>query len=291
LALGLAVYLAVSFAAAWFVCHPLTRPVRKPKKLEPYRPSDVTFRSSDGTLLSGWWFQASDAVGSVVLCHGAFENRMALIDCVPHLLEGHLNVLLFDFRARGRSEGRLNTLGKRETEDALAAVNWIRQASEAGDLPIGGMGFSMGAAALLLAAAREEQIAAMVADSPYASLDRAVGRHLKTFFGPFKGTLGWAFKSFGRRLLGFEPATVRPLDAIGQLAPRPVLLIHGEGDFMTDPQDSRDLQQAGGENVTLWLVPQARHTKARKKDPEEYWERVMGFWREVLSGKKGSEGQ
>jgi len=272
----------LSYLAAWFVLHPVTFPVRLPEYLAGSKPVDVTFNSSDGTRLSGWWFTAPHAVGSIVLCHGAFENRMGVIDCVPHLLGARLNVLSFDFRARGRSGGSQSTLGKRETEDVLAAVRWVRERPEAKALPIGGMGFSQGAAATLMAAAQCDDLAAVVADSPYSSLDKAIGCHLSTFFGPFANTLGWPFHSFARRLAHFDPRSVRPVDDIGKIALRPILLIHGGGDFMIAPTNSRELREIAGENASLWIVPQARHTKARKKAPDEYWRRVLAFWEGAL---------
>ena len=275
-------YAVLSYLAAWFVLHPVTISVRLPAYLAKSKPADVTFHSSDGTRLSGWWFAAPDAVASIVLCHGAFENRMGVIDCVPHLLGARLNVLSFDFRARGRSGGSQSTLGKRETEDVLAAVRWVRERPEAKALPIGGMGFSQGAAATLMAAAQCDDLAAVVADSPYSSLDKAIGCHLRTFFGPFANTLGWPFHSFARRLAHFDPRSVRPVDDIGKIALRPILLIHGGGDFMIAPTNSRELREIAGENASLWIVPQARHTKARKKAPDEYWRRVLAFWEGAL---------
>jgi len=279
-------YAVLSYLAAWFVLHPVTISVRLPAYLAKSKPADVTLHSSDGTRLSGWWFAAPDAVASIVLCHGAFENRMGVIDCVPHLLGARLNVLSFDFRARGRSGGSQSTLGKRETEDVLAAVQWVKVRPEAKALPIGGMGFSQGAAAVIMAAAQCDDLTAVVADSPYASLDKAIDRHLRTFFGPFTGTLGWPFYTFARRMAHFDPSTVRPQDDIDRIAPRSVLLIHGGGDSMIAPTTSRELREIAGKNAALWIVPRARHTKARKRAPEEYWRRVLAFWEGALSAER-----
>lgn len=282
-----AAYVLLSYAGAWCTVHPITLPVRLTRQLAKHSPADVSFASADGTPLSGWWFQTPQAVGTIVLCHGAFENRMAMADCVPRLLEEHLNVLAFDFRARGRSGGSQSTLGKLEAEDVLGAVRWIRDRPEAADLPVGAMGFSQGAAAVLMAAARSREIDAVVADSGYASLDRAIDRHLRFFFGPFRGNLGLLVEAFGRRMVDFRPESVRPVDVIGEIAPRPILLIHGTRDWMIAPDNSVDLHRAAGEHCSLWLAPKARHTKARKRAPREYWSRVLAFWRESFASDRG----
>jgi alpha-beta hydrolase superfamily lysophospholipase len=281
LLLLLFLWLAISWLAAWFVTHPLTRPVRLPRDLAP-PTREAAFAAPDGTRLSGWWFAEGERP-AVVLCHGAFENRLGVIDCVPRLLAAGANVLSFDFRGRGRSGGGRSTLGKLEAEDVRAAVAWARAQPETAGRPVGVMGFSMGGAAVILAAAADGDIAAVLADSPYASLDRGIDRHLRTFLGPLAGTVGWPTRRLGEWMLGFDPRTLRPVDVVARLAPRPLLLIHGLGDFMTPPEDSQALAAAAGPSAQLWLVPRARHTKARRLVPAEYWARASTFWRAALA--------
>ena len=272
---ALAAWLGGSAAAAWFVLHPWTWPVRPHHVPHGCAAEEVAFVSSDLVGLSGWLFAPEQPRGAVVLCHGAFENRLGVIDCVPPLVERGYAVLVFDFRARGLSRGGCSTIGWRETDDVLAAVQTVRRLRP--ELPLALMGYSMGAAASLMAAAREPDIAAVIADSSYDRLDRAMDQHLRTFFGPTAPVLGAPGRALVVRGMGVDPATVSPLDEAPQLAGRPVLLIHCTGDLMCESAGSERLAAAIGPSAELWMVRYWRHTKARRKVPQEYWQRVGEF--------------
>ena len=71
-------------------------------------------------------------------------------------------MLLFDHRGRGSSEGELISLGYYETLDTLAAIGY--SLSRAPEVPLGLIGYSMGAAVAVMAAARDERVKAIVAD-------------------------------------------------------------------------------------------------------------------------------
>ncbi|WP_350300233.1 hypothetical protein [Peribacillus frigoritolerans] len=65
--------------------------------------------------------------------------------------------MLFDFRAWVNSEGNMTTLGYYEKNDMQGAVDWVNR-------------FSMGGATALLAAAEEECVGTVIADSPFSDL-------------------------------------------------------------------------------------------------------------------------
>src|SRR5690606_3183417 len=85
------------------------------------------------------------------------------------------NVLSFDFRAHGQSSGQLTTFGDLESLDVLAAVRWLRDNKPQQAEKIFGIGASMGAAALITAAAdpspEGRAIDAVVVFGTYARLD------------------------------------------------------------------------------------------------------------------------
>ena len=138
---------------------------------------EITFSSSDDAVsLSGWFFpvRGTTPAPAIVLCHGIWTGRR---ECLPLALKFHeagYNVLCFDFRAHGLSGGRYTTVGHNETNDVLGAVDFLMQRPEVDHERIGVIGFSMGGAATIQAAARCPNIAAVVADSSYAAfLDAA----------------------------------------------------------------------------------------------------------------------
>ena len=247
---------------------------------------DVTFVSAgDSTQIRGWFLPARLPTPgpAVVLCHGAGTGRR---ECLPWAVRFHAagySVLCFDFRAHGQSEGRCSSVGHNEAHDIIGAVRFLQTRAEVDPKRIGVVGFSMGAAATIRAAAECPEIAAVVADSSYASLVEAA-RHIFQQFGnlpayPFVPlTLLWA-----RWLVRTDPWLARPVDAIGRIAPRPILIIHGQDDEVIPVQHAYLLFKAANEPKELWVVPKARHVQARDLDSQEYFERVEGFLQSALS--------
>ena len=66
------------------------------------------------------------------------------------------NVLLFDFRGHGDSDGHTISLGRHERLDVLAAVHYLRAQRAEQARTVMGLGISMGASALTHAAAEIE---------------------------------------------------------------------------------------------------------------------------------------
>jgi pimeloyl-ACP methyl ester carboxylesterase len=78
-------------------------------------------------------------------------------------------VLAWDFRAHGDSGGDMSTLGYYEQLDAEAALDYAL--AQEGVEHVGAWGGSMGAATVILTAAKRVEIEAVVADSAYPTLE------------------------------------------------------------------------------------------------------------------------
>jgi pimeloyl-ACP methyl ester carboxylesterase len=96
---------------------------------------DVTFKASDGTKLTGWFFpsntNSSRSHLAVLLCHGNAGNISSRLDMCAALLETGVNVFVFDYRGFGLSEGRPSEEGT--YLDAQAAHQWLQQKRFRGD--------------------------------------------------------------------------------------------------------------------------------------------------------------
>jgi alpha-beta hydrolase superfamily lysophospholipase len=282
LLLGAAVAAALAGAAvlgiAAYSAHTVVRPRRN------WRPDDwqppalaveaVHFANRAGQRLHGWYVAPGAGRPVALICHGFGTNRYEGQDLLPWLAAAGFGALLFDFQAHGESEGRFTTVGLREVDDVLSAVEYA-QARAGPGVPLVGLGFSMGASALILAAARTPAIRALVLDSPFATLLRAVSRSFRVFFRlpprVFTRPTIW----FAERLTGGRIGDVQPVLAIGDLAPRPVLIIQGTDDAIVDPDDSVLLFAAAGEPKSLWRIDGAGHVEARCLAPDEYRRRVL----------------
>jgi uncharacterized protein len=246
---------------------------------------EVIFPSTEDSIhISGWFFRAptSRPAPAIVLCHGIWTGRRECLPLALRFREAGYNVLCFDFRAHGLSDGRFTSVGHHETNDVLGAVEYMKQRPEVDAARIGVIGFSMGAAASIQAAARSRDIAALVADSAYATfLDAArysfslVTRVPHFPMAPI--AMAWA-----KWIANVDASQLRPVDVIRNIAPRPVLLVHGDLDEIVPVRHAHTLFKAADEPKELWIFAGAHHVGARDIDPEGYFQRLNGFFNDAL---------
>jgi uncharacterized protein len=266
---------------SWVTARRITAPgPREGKFVTPWELGipyeEIEFRTEDGLLLRGWWLPAPQAKRTVIALHGHKGARHHCVGIGAALWRREANVLLFDHRGRGSSEGELMSLGYFETLDALAAVGYAL--SRAPGLPLGLIGYSMGAAVAVMAAARDERVGAIVADSPYAS-ERAL---VRTLLGRQLGPLHGPVAALTERLLPYDPGKVEPLREVAVITSRACLFVHGLLDETCDPKDSLRLYEAAGDHKELWLLEGMGHCDAYFADREAYCERVGSFFEEHL---------
>ena len=266
---------------AWVTARLITAPGPRERKFVtpwelgvPYE--EVSFRTEDGLLLGGWWLPSAGAKRTLIALHGHRGARHHCVGIGAALWRRGANVLLFDHRGRGSSEGESISLGHFESLDALAAVGYAL--SRAPDVPVGVIGYSMGGAVALICAARDGRVGAVVADSPFASERGLVRALLGKQIGPLNGPVA----ALSEHLLPYDPREVEPLQEVTKIAPRAALFVHGLLDETCDPKDSVRLYEAAGEPKELWLLEGAGHCDAYFLDREAYCERVAAFFEEHL---------
>src|SRR2546423_3029905 len=187
------------------------------------------------------------------------------------------NVLLFDPRGCGKSGGSTVGLGATEPRDTSLAVELARE--QFGTTKVAVLGISLGAGAAILAAAKDQTISAVIADSPWTDQDLQLSR---LSFLPL-GSLRVPLPPYGvaavNMMVGADVTKARPLDAIARISPRPILLIHSaDDDNATTPvEGSRRLFAAAGEPKDLWIAPRGGHVGAMNAFPDEYRARVLAF--------------
>jgi uncharacterized protein len=267
--------------AAWATARRITAPgPREQKFVTPWEleipHEEVSFRTEDGLLLRGWWLPAPEPKRTVIALHGHRGARHHCVGIGAALWRRGANVLLFDHRGRGSSEGEFLSLGHFETLDALAAIEYVL--SRAPRAPLGLIGYSMGAAVAVMSAARDDRVAAIVADSPFAS-ERGV---VRAILRKRASHLCRPIAALTERWLPYDPGEVEPLREVAKIAPRASLFVHGLLDKTCDPGDSLKLHEAAGAPTELWLLERAGHCDAYFADREAYCERVAAFFEEHL---------
>src|SRR5262249_58002592 len=127
----------------------------------------VSFRTADALTPGGWHIPAAQRTEkTLILLHGYPADKGNILPALSFLHED-FNLLLFDFRYLGKSEGSYSTAGAKEVEDLLAAIQFLKSR---GVREVGVWGFSMGGAVALMAIEKAPEIRAVVSESSYVSL-------------------------------------------------------------------------------------------------------------------------
>jgi len=269
-------YIAFPIIHANSVAHPKRAPVccATPADLG-FAYEDAAIETNDGLTLSGWYIPSQNRA-AVIVTHGAFSNRVGHLEQAAALAKRGFGVLLLDLRAHGDSEGSTATFGG---EDIRAAAAYLQARPDVDPERIGAMGLSLGGGAVLQAAARSTAIQAVVADGP------GPGTY-KDWPDP-ESLLDWMYVPFDWvwfKVLEREgvTATEAMLDVIGNIAPRPILIIAGAKPSLE--LFARDYFEAAGEPKEMWAIPEAGHAQTWAARPEEYANRIVRFFEAALLG-------
>lgn len=232
---------------------------------------NIRLVTSDGIELAAW-YTPSENGALILIAHGHGDRRSA-DQYVLYARNGY-GVLAWDFRAHGESGGEVSTLGYYEALDVEAALEYVLQ--QEGVEHIGAWGGSMGGVAVLEAASRRVEIEAVVLDSAFPTLEDELRKAVtKSIFLPF-------IRFFAEKESGVDIDLLRPVDRIGDLSPRPIMIIQGEADNMIPTDSAQRLYEAAGEPRYLWTEAGVNHVGMYSMHPEKYEEQVVGFFNKYL---------
>jgi hypothetical protein len=200
--------------------------------------------------LAGWRCSAAGARrGTIVYLHGVADNRASGFGVIQRFTARGFDVVAYDSRAHGESQGEACTYGFYEKEDLRLVLDTL----DAG--PIVLMGTSLGAAVALQQAARDARVSGVVAAETFSDL-RTVAAERAPFV--FTGEVLRRAFELAEQQAGFQVDAVSPLRAAAQITV-PVLLIHGDADRDTPPAHSQRVFDALAGSRRLLLVPGATH--------------------------------
>ncbi|HVL27662.1 MAG TPA: alpha/beta fold hydrolase [Acidimicrobiales bacterium] len=222
---------------------------------------------SEGLRLGGHLARPATAAANpppgLVLCHGfpsapggaaaSGQNYPALASRLA--AETGWTVLTFNFRGAGGSEGNFSLGGW--FADLRAAVARLREEGVSGAWIAGS---STGGALAICAAAADPSIRGVAAMAAPATFDMWAA-HPRRFLDHARTIGVIRDRSFPPDVdhWSAELSELRPLDVVGKVPPRPVLLMHGTDDDVVPVQDARTLATAAGNRVDLRLVHGAGH--------------------------------
>ncbi len=177
-----------------------------------------------------------------------------------------LAVLIFNFRGTGSSGGNLDILGW--SRDLTTAIDYLCSLPEVDKSRLALLGFSGGAAVSVYVASQDKRVSSIVTcacpaeftfltevDKPQSVIDRfrSIGTIRDKDFPP----------SIEEWLSGFK--LVNPIKHVAGIAPRPLLLVHGNQDTTVDVSHAHKLYEKAGEAKQIVIVDGAEH-RLRRND-------------------------
>ncbi|MCK5346730.1 MAG: alpha/beta fold hydrolase, partial [Candidatus Heimdallarchaeota archaeon] len=181
----------------------------------------------------------NDHADIIIVAHGFYNNKGTLLfQKIAQEFSEKYDVIVFDFRGHGQSDG-LFTWTSEEAQDLRLMVSY---AKEQGYRRVGVIGFSLGAAITLIEGAANRDIDSIISVSApydfwkinYRFWEEGMLEDLKLNLGP---------KGKGKGIRPGSPFLnkVRPIDIVGNIAPTPVLFLHGKDDWLIKSSHSDKL--------------------------------------------------
>jgi uncharacterized protein len=247
---------------------------------------NISFDSRvDNVPLDGWFIPASGKA-VLVLINGGFQNRVdPVVDTLGlahDLQQQGYNILLFDLRGRGDSEGTAHSLSN-ENKDIGGAIDYLESRGYPAD-KIGLIGFCSGAANACIFAS-QNKIGGLVLDACFPSVESMVYNQAANHGIPQALVDAFlpAVRVSAEVFYGYKE--INPIDVVSKIQ-CPIFFIHEQDDDLVSSADDVALDKASGNPAdVLWEVDATPHVETYRNYPSEYVTKVSEFFNSALSAK------
>jgi len=213
---------------------------------------DVFFRSDEGIDLHGWWFthKTHDYKGTIVFLHGNAGNVSYHMGNAYWMVERGYDVLLFDYRGYGRSQGVTDLSGM--VDDVDAAIGYALSRMEIKKVLVfaQSLGASVGVYAVTKSKFRKN-ILAYISVSAFSNYHKITQEVLSNSW------LTWLFQWPLARTVNND---FSPIENINRVSPVPLLIAHSRDDEIIAYHHSLDLFQAAQE-PKLFIDLKGKHNQ------------------------------
>lgn len=277
----LGIGIEISRRYAYALSHPgCPGPHRSPLDVGILDYQEVTFTpqgSTDTMRHTAWWLPSKNGA-AVILIPGFGQSRDGMLDQGAMLARHGYGVLLIDPRSCATPDAVFSA-GYYEVQDVAGALAFVQAQPDVRSDRVGALGYSVGGATAILSAAQLDDIQAAVSEGNFFNL----GHDIANTGGNNSLLADFYYQAillFYRFYTGVDARLISPIDAIGRISPRPVLLIFGEHEVANGR--AREQFAAAGEPKALWIVPGVGHGGYIQTWPDEYEARVISFFDEAL---------
>ena len=237
----------------------------------------VRIETANRRRLHGWLIMPVAGTApphpAMIVMHGWGGNAAVMLPLARPLHDAGFATLFLDARCHGASDDDSFASLPRFAEDVEHALDWLAARASIDAGRIGLIGHSVGAGAVLLAASRRPDVAAVVSVAAFSHPAAMMRRWLAT-----KRIREWPL---GRYILGYVQKTIghrfddiAPVNTIARVR-CPVLLVHGADDDVVPLGDARQILTARTHEGVELLVPGGGHGSFA--DLEAHMEQLVDF--------------
>lgn len=241
-------------------------------KQQTTNPIEVT--SYDGYTLQGETFVHPDCKKWMILAHAYRSNRELMIPHAKYFYEAGFNVLIFDQRGHGSSQGKYISMGWHEQFDLISWITYvIEQDAQAS---IGLLGISMGAATTMYASGNDlpNNVKCMIHDSGCSGIGDIFLEHMEKNVGIASQKLLLGFQLICKKKLGIDIFQTKPQEQLSKSV-TPSLFIHGQEDTFVSIDNVYLYYEACSSEKELFIVPERDHAFALLD--EHYFPTIQTF--------------
>ncbi len=274
-----AVIVLIPLLIGYLFMLPLTAPTCGGETVPPFAYEEVSFRSSEFDRQTPAYFIPAEQPngGTVIVLPTGGMGRGDRMDEIAVYHAGGFAVLTYTSRICVGDAA--NTIGYREAQQVGDALAYLGTRADVDRNRIGIHGFSAGGAAAIMAAAQFPAIRAVVAEGGYHDFAAEIDQGTLPI-AALEPIFQLGARASYRISTGLDLSVLRPISVIGQIAPRPILLIYGTAE--PGLTGARLQLERAGTNAALWEVPGARHGGYLAVAPGEYRQRVVTFMTTAL---------
>jgi dipeptidyl aminopeptidase/acylaminoacyl peptidase len=254
--------------------YPPRGPVHAPDDSTALGITNVSFPSRDGSTLRGWYLPSRNGA-AIVLVHGSGANRASLMPELRFLAGDGFGILAFDLPGHGESGGK-GIFGLEPAEAVQSAVDFVLKQADVHDGRVGVAGFSYGGAIVSRASATDCRMKAVaLIATPADAIEQTRAEYARYGRAAQIGAL--AVYS----LRGIDLTGERPLNYVGKIAPRPLLLVGGAEDQTVPLEQTRALYAAAHDPKRFVIIAHGAHGKFAEAD-SSYSSALRGFFESAL---------
>jgi fermentation-respiration switch protein FrsA (DUF1100 family) len=218
--------------------------------------SECWIKTDDGIKIHGWFTHADSAIATLVIAHGNAGNISHRIDLLKRLQRMQFNVLMFDYRGYGKSEGSPSEEGV--YSDGRAAFDCALHLPGVDPRKIILWGTSLGGA-VAVDVATHRRPAGLILESTFSS-----GRDVARLAYPYLPV---------QFILRSKFNTIDKIPHIGV----PLLQMHGNKDRVIAFQLGKKLFEAAREPKEFYVIEGSDHNDTYIVGGKEYLEKVRSF--------------